>query len=144
MSKLVNLTSFWKAEAWGQTVLPDRSILIRQKSVQSENSLIHNVKKNHNFLVKLHTIFLCCRIMHFKWHKRPEKTAIFLKDCWAYGNISWVDRDDEFARVFATILRTHSGFVPDSSAAAGRPTSYSWTFFNVIPRQIPYTKSSCE
>ena len=75
---------------------------------KSQNSLIHELKKLQ-FFVKLHTIILGCRIMHFKWHKMPEKTTIFLKDCWAYGNISWVDRDDEFARVFATILRTYSG-----------------------------------
>ena len=31
MPKIVNLASFWKTEARGQTVLPDRSILIEQK-----------------------------------------------------------------------------------------------------------------
>ena len=33
--KIVNLASFWKPEAWGQTVLPDRSILIRQKLMEN-------------------------------------------------------------------------------------------------------------
>ena len=31
MPKMINLASFWKSDDWGQTVLPDRSILIRQK-----------------------------------------------------------------------------------------------------------------
>ena len=31
MPKMVNLASFWKSEAYGQTVLPDRSVLIVQK-----------------------------------------------------------------------------------------------------------------
>ena len=33
--KMVNLASFWKLEAFGQTVLPDRSILIGKKLVES-------------------------------------------------------------------------------------------------------------
>ena len=32
---MVNLASFWKTEACGQTVLPDRSVLIRQKLVEN-------------------------------------------------------------------------------------------------------------
>ena len=32
---MVNLTSFWKTEACGQTVLPDRSVLIGQKWVEN-------------------------------------------------------------------------------------------------------------
>ena len=32
------LASFWKPEACGQTVLPDRSILIGQKLVENSNS----------------------------------------------------------------------------------------------------------
>ena len=39
---MVNLASFWKPEACGQTVLPDRSVLIGQKLV--ENAKIENVK----------------------------------------------------------------------------------------------------
>ena len=31
MPKMVNLASFWKPEAGGQTVLPDRPFLIGQK-----------------------------------------------------------------------------------------------------------------
>ena len=42
MAKTVNLASFWKTEACGQTVLPDRSILIRQKLV--ENAEIEKFK----------------------------------------------------------------------------------------------------
>ena len=36
------LVSFWKLEAWGQTVLPDRSVLIGQKLV--ENAKIQKFK----------------------------------------------------------------------------------------------------
>ena len=31
MPKMVNLASFWKTEAFGQTVLPDMSVFIGQK-----------------------------------------------------------------------------------------------------------------
>ena len=34
MPIMANLASFWKTVACGQTVLPDRSILIRQKLVE--------------------------------------------------------------------------------------------------------------
>ena len=40
--KWSNLASFWKPEACGQTVLPDRSILIGQKLV--ENAKIESLK----------------------------------------------------------------------------------------------------
>ena len=42
MPKMVNLTSFLKPEACGQTVLPDMSILIGQKLV--ENAKIQQFK----------------------------------------------------------------------------------------------------
>ena len=32
--KMVNLTSFWKSEAFGQTELPDMSVLIGQKLME--------------------------------------------------------------------------------------------------------------
>ena len=32
---MVNLASFWKPEACGQTVLPERSVLIEQKLVEN-------------------------------------------------------------------------------------------------------------
>ena len=34
-AKIVNLASFWKPEIFGDTVLPNRSILIRQKLVEN-------------------------------------------------------------------------------------------------------------
>ena len=42
MPKMVNLASFWKPEACGQIVLPDRSLLIGQKLVG--NAKIENFK----------------------------------------------------------------------------------------------------
>ena len=39
---MLNLASFWKGEACGQTVLPDRSILVGQKLV--ENAKIEKFK----------------------------------------------------------------------------------------------------
>ena len=41
---MVHLASFWKAEAYSQTVLPDRSISIEQKLV--ENAKIEKFKCN--------------------------------------------------------------------------------------------------
>ena len=42
MPKMANLASFWKPETSGQTVLPDRSILLRQKLL--ENAKIEKFK----------------------------------------------------------------------------------------------------
>ena len=42
MPKMVNLASFWKPEACGQTVLPDRSILIGHKLM--ENAKVQKFK----------------------------------------------------------------------------------------------------
>ena len=39
------LASFWKLEAYGQTVLPDRSLLIGQKLVENAK-----IEKNATFL----------------------------------------------------------------------------------------------
>ena len=39
---MVNLASFWKPEACGQTVLPDKSVLIGQKLL--ENAKIQTFK----------------------------------------------------------------------------------------------------
>ena len=39
---MVNFCNFWKPEAYGQTVLPDRSILIGQKMMK--NAKIQNLK----------------------------------------------------------------------------------------------------
>ena len=41
---MVNLASFWKSKAYGQTVLPDRSVLIGQKLL--ENAKIQKLKWN--------------------------------------------------------------------------------------------------
>ena len=35
MQNMLNLASFWKPEACGQTVLPDRSVLIGQKLMEN-------------------------------------------------------------------------------------------------------------
>ena len=43
---MVNLASFWKTEACGQTVLPDKSVLIGQKLVENAK-----IKKNSNATV---------------------------------------------------------------------------------------------
>ena len=44
MPKIGNLASFWKIADFGQTVLPDRSILIGQKLM--ENAKIKKFKLN--------------------------------------------------------------------------------------------------
>ena len=41
-----NLASFWKPEACGQAVLPDRSVLIGQKLVENAK-----IKKNSNAIL---------------------------------------------------------------------------------------------
>ena len=45
MPKITNLEMFWKAEAFGETVLPDRAILIGQKLVQ--NAKIEKIHMRH-------------------------------------------------------------------------------------------------
>ena len=55
MPQMVHLASFWKPEACGQTVLPDRSVLSGQKLV--ENAKIQKFKCD--ILSKFQTI---CRV----------------------------------------------------------------------------------
>ena len=45
MPKIVNFGEFLKSEAFGQAVLPDRSILIEQKLI--ENAKIRNIQMRH-------------------------------------------------------------------------------------------------
>ena len=54
MAKLVILAIFWKAEACGQTVLPDRSILIGQKLV--ENAKIENIFVDFSKFLKFNQV----------------------------------------------------------------------------------------
>ena len=60
---MVNLASFWKTEACGQTVLPDRQVLIGQKLV--ENAKIQKFKcdilSNFQTLCKDMNIVLCSK-----------------------------------------------------------------------------------
>ena len=59
MAKMVNLASFWKTEACGQTVLPDKSVLIEQK-------LVENAKIKKNFNATFWVIFKQCASMDKK------------------------------------------------------------------------------
>ena len=43
MPKIVNLGVFFKPEPWGQTVLPDMSVLITQKLVESAKEFSNTV-----------------------------------------------------------------------------------------------------
>ena len=45
MPKIVHFGEFLKIEAYGQTVLPDRSLLIRQKVV--ENAKVEKIEMRH-------------------------------------------------------------------------------------------------
>ena len=45
MAKRVDLGKFWKPKDFGQTVLPDRSLLIRQKVV--ENAKVEKIEMRH-------------------------------------------------------------------------------------------------
>ena len=72
---MVNLASFWKPEAFGQTVLPDRSILKGQKLV--ENDKIEKLKCD--ILGDFQTLCKCVlRIQSFiKIGQRTHKTQVF-------------------------------------------------------------------
>ena len=67
---MLNLASFWKPKACGQTVLPDRSVLIGQK-------LVENAKMPK---------FKCDLLINFQtmWSSRNEgekKAFLFLNSC---------------------------------------------------------------
>ena len=63
MPKIVHLASFWKPEACGQTVLPDRSLFIEYKLV--ENAQIENIE--WDFFGDFHT--LCTVLEHLQCTK---------------------------------------------------------------------------
>ena len=48
MLKMVNLASFWKTEAFGQTVLPDMSIFNEQKLFKNANIQIRHFESFSN------------------------------------------------------------------------------------------------
>ena len=63
-----NLASFWKIEAYGQTVLPDRSVLIKQKLVENTkiNKFKCDIKIARNLLnARKMLVFLCCFLTNF-------------------------------------------------------------------------------
>ena len=72
---MVNFASFWKSEACGQTVLPDRSVLIGQKLV--ENAKIKK-KSKCDILSNFQTMWglLVCKIQQdyicFVFSKKSE------------------------------------------------------------------------
>ena len=69
------LTSFWKSEACGQTVLPDRSVLIGQKMV--ENAKIKKFK--WDILGDYQTMF--CYTLIAALNGNSKENAIYLKNC---------------------------------------------------------------
>ena len=65
------LASFWKLDAWGQTVLPDRSILIGQKLVENAKIEKFNwtkIEEKWKLLLTqpLHIIFELCQFCPIK------------------------------------------------------------------------------
>ena len=48
MLKMVNLASFWKTEAFGQTVLPDMSVFIGQKLFKNAKIQIRHFESFSN------------------------------------------------------------------------------------------------
>ena len=58
--EMVNLASFWKSEAYGQTVLPDKSLLIGHKLVESAEM--------ENLSCDILVIFKHCAMSLWKWH----------------------------------------------------------------------------
>ena len=90
MPKMVNLASFWKTEACGQTVLPDRSVLTGQKLV--ENAKIQKFKCDilSNFqtmwvfqkLVKSYDFRLSARFARLIERFQSTKAEIFPVSKW--------------------------------------------------------------
>ena len=64
MPKMVNLAEFWKIEASGQTVLPDRSILFVEKCQNWKIQMRHFGWFSNN-MIPLIFILVCCGIWIF-------------------------------------------------------------------------------
>ena len=63
--KMVNLASFWKTEACGQTVLPDMSVLIRQKL--AENAKIQKFQMRHFEWFSNNMLVLVKNVLELDW-----------------------------------------------------------------------------
>ena len=82
MPKIGNLASFWKPEVWGETGLPDRSILIGQKLVE------WNMPKLKNSNGTFWAFFKQCEVFQPRNHWRK--------------NLAWMRSKRENALITAT------------------------------------------
>ena len=102
MPEMVNLASFWLIETCGQTVLPDKSVLIRQKLVEMPKSK----NSNETFWV----IFKHRALMITEWVLNHWEWCRFF-------SVSFVHDDDCESRIFRHLysllhLRIISQFFP--------------------------------
>ena len=78
---MLNLESFWKGEACGQTVLPYRSILIGQKMVENAKT----EKFKCDILGDFQTLCCCCSGWYscLRFHLNPfERTYVVINRWW--------------------------------------------------------------
>ena len=79
------LASFWKSEACGQTVLPDRSVLIVQKLVKMPKCDILSNFQTMCFMVQATEIFFVCKRCSIFVHQDAVKTSNMSE-----RKISWI------------------------------------------------------
>ena len=84
--KMVNLASFWKPEACGQTVLPDNSLLMGQKLVESAKNWktdilgdFQTLCHHDSFLISCHSVWISHKKSHFTFRAK-RATFIFRVD----------------------------------------------------------------
>ena len=70
------MASFWKPEACGQSVLPDRSVLIGPK-------LVENAKIKCDILSNFQTMCKTCRIAKQRQLEQQENEDVEARTAWA-------------------------------------------------------------
>ena len=125
---MVNLASFWKPEACGQTVLPDRSVLIGQKLM--ENAKIKKFKcdilsnfqtmcrrtKDYTFQGLLnHFLMVLKELLYYIFSNSQNRKFSPLDDCfkihlfysiWYWCKVSWFNflNSTICAKMYSSIL----------------------------------------
>ena len=139
MPKMSNLASFWKPKACGQTVLPDRSILMGQKLV--ENAKMSNfrpVRMQHVFrlIFRDEQWALLCICMYTRLLGNLEWATYFMNET---SVVQTTLRLDHTINVWSRVWILHiTGSMDPLQITISVKARLSWTNFDgTVPCYVP-------
>ena len=89
MPKLVHFGEFWKTEAYGQKVLPDKS-LIGQKLVENAKIQVWHFESISDIVIHfidIHSVWKSSKNSHLKWIKWAKRGKFLLLKIQLEGNL---------------------------------------------------------